>query len=297
MAEKENLIPQIVAAIKQCQGKVTLAAQRLGIAPNEIRELADAHPEIKEAIDEALSYFQETAELAFERAVVRGETWAVREAVKRMGVSLARAVPDKSAAQPGAAPKRRNKLTQKQRAALTVWVAEGLRLPEINERGAQFDPPFNVEWLQLKHARTRAGKRFSELREDFEKEALAEGLARKAIRIREIVALYNQHMALIKARGKEMTGEVAGGDTGLMARDYKGKDADRAVYKYDAPLIKEMRGLLDDIAKELGERKNNVDLTTGGELILKVQYGDDGAKSNADNSIAEAARSAKPISE
>jgi hypothetical protein len=34
-----------------------------------------------------------------------------------------------------------------------------------------------------------------------------------------------------------------------------------------------------------------------GELILKVQYGDDGAKSNPDNSTAAPPRSAKPISQ
>src|SRR5262245_20873757 len=201
MAEEGNAIPQIVAAIKQCQGKVTLAAQRLGIAPNEIRALADAHPEIKEAIEEALSRFQETAELAFERAVINGETWAVREAIKRMGrsrssrVSVAQSKPipkndsTEEQSQPPVFSGLRMKLTQKQRSALVAWAAEGLRLAEINERAAQLDPPFKVEWLQLKHVRKRAERRFTELREEFEKEALAEGLARKAVRIRRLVQL------------------------------------------------------------------------------------------------------------
>jgi hypothetical protein len=174
------------------------------------------------------------------------------------------------------------KLTRSQQNKLLEWTAEGLRLPEINERAAKFDPPFKVEYLQLKHARERAKKRFLELRADFEKEALAEGLARKATRIREMSALLDRHCALIKARGEEMSNEIAGGETGLLVRDYKGKDADVAVYKYDSALIREMRGLFDDIAKELGERKTNVDLSGSGELILKVQYGNDGGEGTND---------------
>jgi hypothetical protein len=155
------------------------------------------------------------------------------------------------------------KLTQKQQNALLEWAAEGLRLQEINERAAEFDPPFEVEWLQLKHARRRAGKSFTELREQLEAEAIGEGLARRAARIRQLEALYDKHLELIHARGVEMFGQgTAGGETGLIVRDYKGKDADRPIYKYDAALIREMRGLLDDIAREIGDRRTKIDMTT-----------------------------------
>jgi hypothetical protein len=263
MAEEGNAIPQIVAAIKQCQGKVTLAAQRLGIAPNEIRALADAHPEIKAAIEEALSRFQETAELAFERAVINGETWAVREAIKRMGRSRSSRV---SATQSKPIPKNdsteeqsqppvfsglRMKLTQKQRNALVAWAAEGLRLAEINERAAQFDPPFKVEWHQLKHVRKQAEKRFTELREEFEKEALAEGLARKALRIRRLVQLaekieedFYENNRLWVIEPKQVGAEVVD------------------VERFNAAEVKEYRGLLDDIARELGDRRTKIDLRT-----------------------------------
>jgi hypothetical protein len=169
------------------------------------------------------------------------------------------------------------KHTREQQNKLLEWAAEGLTRKEINERAASFDPPFEVDWNNVKHAREKASKKYAEIKKEFEDEAMKEGLARKAVRLREMSALYEKHLALIQARGKEMEGEVKGGETGLMARDYKGKDADTPVYKYDAPLIREMRGLLDDIAKELGERKTSVDMS-GSEIILKVQYGDDGSK-------------------
>jgi len=182
------------------------------------------------------------------------------------------------------------KLARKQQNALLEWAAEGLQLSEINERGAKFDPPFEVEYLQLKNARQRSKKRYSVLREEFEAEAVSEGLARRAVRIRGLQALFDKHLELIHARGEEMADEVAGGATGLMARDYRGKDADRAVYKYDAALIRELRGLLDDIAKELGERRTNVDLTTKGQSItfaVLAQMASDESNPSQDSAGAE----------
>jgi hypothetical protein len=48
-------------------------------------------------------------------------------------------------------------LTYKQRLLLFEWTAEKLQLWEINQRAAKEDPPFQVEWPQLKHARKRLG--------------------------------------------------------------------------------------------------------------------------------------------
>lgn len=179
---------------------------------------------------------------------------------------------------------------------LVGWAAEGLTLAEINERAGKCDPPFEVVWNQLKWVRKRQDKTYSDIKDDFERDALTEGFARRAVRIRQLEELWDRHIALIKARGAEMAGEVAGGEFGLMVRDYKGKNADTPVYKYDAALIREMRGLFDDIARELGDRKTNVDLSGGGELILKVQYGDDGSQ-KSDDQTTSTARPAEPVSE
>ena len=58
---------------------------------------------------------------------------------------------------------------------------------------------------------------------------------------------------IVEERGAEMSGEVAGGASGLLVRDYKGKDADRAIYKFDASLVGEMREHEKQIAQELGQ--------------------------------------------
>lgn len=163
-----------------------------------------------------------------------------------------------------------DKLTKEQRKLLVGWAAEGLTLGEVNDRASKENPPFKVEWHALKWVRQKADKTYGEIKQEFERDALNEGLARRAVRIRQLQDLFDRHIALIKARGEEMDGEIAGGDTGLMVRDYKGKNADTPVYKYDAALIREMRGLFDDIARELGDRKTNVDLdvTSAGKPLL-----------------------------
>jgi hypothetical protein len=165
---------------------------------------------------------------------------------------------------------RSSNLTKEQRKLLVAWAAEGFDLREINDRAGKYDPPFTVEENQLKHVRARAAKNFRALREEFERNALAEGLAKRAVRLREKM----ERHALLKQVTAERAGHVEmqdapGGKTGLLALDYKGKDADRAVYKLDAALLKEMRDLEREIAIELGQWTEKKELTgAGGEPLL-----------------------------
>ena len=63
-----------------------------------------------------------------------------------------------------------------------------------------------------------------------------------------------------------------GGKTGLMSLDYKGKDADRAVYKLDAALLKELRDLEREIAIELGQwaERREVSGPDGGAIPVSI---------------------------
>src|ERR1017187_5622963 len=47
--------------------------------------------------------------------------------------------------------------------------------------------------------------------------------------------------------------EVPGGTTGLLVKDYKGKDADTLVYKVDTGLLAELRNHEKQAAEELGQ--------------------------------------------
>lgn len=102
-------------------------------------------------------------------------------------------------------------------------------------------------------------------------EATAKALLKDGIRLREtrltnLQARVDKMLALIEARGVEMKGEIAGGETGLLVRDYKGKDCDVPVFKFDAALVKELREHEKQAAIELGQwtekREHKVDVMT-----------------------------------
>ena len=57
---------------------------------------------------------------------------------------------------------------------------------------------------------------------------------------------------LIDARAVEMA-DVPGGNTGLLVRDYKGKNAALPVYKVDTALLAELRAHERQAAEELGQ--------------------------------------------
>lgn len=165
------------------------------------------------------------------------------------------------------------KLTKEQRKLLVAWAAEGLTLNEINERAERYDPSFTVDWLQLKHVRTRTSKTYGQLREEFEREAITEGLARRAVRLREKMARHSLLKEVIAERADHMEMQDApGGKTGLLALDYKGKDADRKVYKLDAALLKEMRDLEREIAIELGQwaERKEVSGPDGAPFVINI---------------------------
>lgn len=87
------------------------------------------------------------------------------------------------------------------------------------------------------------------------KEVIVAGpvLATRANRLAAIQDRHDRMMRIVTERGEEMASEVAGGSSGFLVRDYKGKDADRATYKFDAALAGELREHEKHIAIELGE--------------------------------------------
>ena len=154
------------------------------------------------------------------------------------------------------------KLTLEQRENLLTWAAEGVKLWGVNERALRFDPPFQVEYLQLKHARKRAATQTLKLRETIDEAAIIGGLALKEARIRSKIHRADLLRQVIAERAKADEMQVApGGRTGLLAIDYKGKDADQPVYKVDAGLLKELRELEKEIAIELGQWTEKSEIT------------------------------------
>ena len=123
-------------------------------------------------------------------------------------------------------------LTTEQRTLIRKWIAAGLSDKEIINQAAVADPPFKISKQAInKRYRTKADKKIKQLIEETgEFEALSSGLAVKEKRIIELERLYQMS---------------------LMRVDKNGNRGD----------IQQARGCLDDIAKELGERRQKVDMT------------------------------------
>lgn len=123
-------------------------------------------------------------------------------------------------------------LTTEQRTLIRKWIAAGLSDKEIINQAAAADPPFKISKQAInKRYRTKADKKIKQLIEETgEFEALSSGLAVKEKRIIELERLYQMS---------------------LMRVDKNGNRGD----------IQQARGCLDDIAKELGERRQKVDMT------------------------------------
>jgi hypothetical protein len=138
---------------------------------------------------------------------------------------------------------------------LIKWAAEGLRLPEINELASKHVPPFKVEWEQLKYARSKSVAEFTRLREESENEALSEGLARKAIRIRRLAQL-----------AAKLEDDLYENDRLWVTEPKQVGPHLVEVEKFNAAEVKEYRGLLDDIAREIGDRRQGVNLALTKEL-------------------------------
>lgn len=82
------------------------------------------------------------------------------------------------------------------------------------------------------------------------------GMPVLTVRENRIKALEDRHRRLqmiVDERATEMDGECAGGASGFMLRDYKGKDADTKVYKVDTGLLSEFREHERQVAIEAGQ--------------------------------------------
>lgn len=159
----------------------------------------------------------------------------------------------------------RNKLTKDQKSELLKWVAEGLESDEINKRAAVFEPSFSVSRAQVKYYRDTRKISLEELSKSSEHEALNTGLAVKEERVKRL--------ALLAGMLEE---DIFGGV--LWTQDVKmigtGEYQERVEFElFNASEVQQYRGVLDDIAKEVGGRvqKSEVDAKVSGIEVIHVK--------------------------
>ena len=145
-------------------------------------------------------------------------------------------------------------------------ISEGLRTSEINTRAAKSErgrPSYQVSRQQVDFYRKRLGVRVEEMQEAGELGALRTGLALKENRVESL-----------KALAEKLEEELIGDDL-LWVDRVKftgGRKPVRIDYEeFNEAGVRQYRGLLDDIAKEVGDRRQKVDVEVGArELLAKL---------------------------
>lgn len=139
------------------------------------------------------------------------------------------------------------RLTEDQRLLVLQWIAEGLESNEINQRASQADPPFHVAKSTISHYRSTRQVSLTAVRQVSEEQALAAGYQTAAQRVSKLSALAEKLEADLTTGEKLWTKNVKGIG--------KGADFERIEYEeFNAAEVNQYRGLLDDIARELGGR-------------------------------------------
>lgn len=158
------------------------------------------------------------------------------------------------------------RLRKAQKELILQGIAEGLNSTEINERAKLFKQPFEVSRQRIDYYRKSRKIDMEAILSVDEKNALTTGLALKENRVADLQKLAQ----LLK---KDLFGGF------LWTEETKGIGSGEAaeIIDYDvfnAGEIAAFRGVLDDIAKEVGGRVQKVENTgkDGEPIILKVVY-------------------------
>jgi hypothetical protein len=137
---------------------------------------------------------------------------------------------------------------------LDVWqkkhclklVAQGLSTSEINEQAAKYKRPYEVSESQVSYYRVTRAHDLKAISKLSEREALINGFSQKEKRVHVL--------SLLAAL---MTQDLTGGL--LWLEDEKGVGSGDAaktieIERFNASEVAQLRGVLDDIAKEMGHR-------------------------------------------
>jgi len=152
------------------------------------------------------------------------------------------------------------RLKKAQRELLLEWIAEGLATDEINDRAGHADTPFNVARQQVDFYRRTRHLDIEIITASADNRALTQGLAKKA-----------ERLALLQKLAKRLTKELFRDDlfwTSMKKGIGSGDNYEVVEYEeFNAAEVAQLRGVLDDIAREVGDRQNKVDVTSKGQQL------------------------------
>ncbi len=146
------------------------------------------------------------------------------------------------------------RLTKKNQNLVVSWVAEGLDSGEINARAKKSKPPFTVSRQQVDYFRKSRGVDIDQIKNEEEFDALRTGLAVKENRVKLLQDLAEKMRSDLFENGLLWTNEVkgVGSAENFSLIDYK---------LFNSSEVQQLRGVLSDIAEEVGGRVQRKELT------------------------------------
>lgn len=155
-------------------------------------------------------------------------------------------------------------------------------------KDAEIERTTHYRWLkQDRQYRNRFAHALEEGKQNLIAEAKARrrqfmsyGLAHKQIRLEHMQErwsrLHSQLHTIIEERGADMI-DIPGGESGLLCRDYRGKDCSGEVYRVDSGLVSlysELRAIERAAGELLGELSTQVEFSGsgGGPIEIQVEF-------------------------
>jgi hypothetical protein len=160
------------------------------------------------------------------------------------------------------------KLKDKQKKQVLAWIAEGIQSDEMNARAAKCKPPFSVSRQQVDYFRDSRGVKLEELKQASESDALRSGLALKEERVATLTELAQRLKAELLGEKLWLTRQraIGSGEFAMFIEEEQ----------FNLGELNALRALLDDIAKEIGERtyvaKSKEDEAPATEVKVTVAY-------------------------
>jgi hypothetical protein len=156
------------------------------------------------------------------------------------------------------------RLKKAQKEALLAWIAEGLESDEINKLASKFRPRFKVSRRVVTHYRKTRDVKLDEIKEADETSALTTGLALKENRVAKLQLLADRLLKDLLSEDGEENRIWLDQVKGIGSQD----NYERIEYiEFNKAEIEALRGILDDIASEVGHRIKKTDLTSGGKSL------------------------------
>jgi hypothetical protein len=126
---------------------------------------------------------------------------------------------------------------------------------------------FGVRIATIDHYAKQYGAEIATRRQAYDARLIEAGLANRAARLARLSERADEIEAVIAARAADATlAKYPGGSTGLLAEEVVAtRSGETRFARFDRALVAEYRGVIDDIAKEMGDRQKRVDVTSGGQ--------------------------------